>query len=220
MSLLLLFRSGWGTTSAGLNLAAALNDLLPPLQSASFAESVFWTEAELYAFADEGAKRLARVAGGFVERDATTTLVVGTAGYALPARHLSTLHMSLGSAALLPRTPEELESLDSDWPNTASETVGAWVNDPGVESFRVYPKPSGAAAGALAGILHRYPVEVTASAAVIQAPVCLREYWFFHVMGEARGKESKAAMPEVAAWCRRMTAFLEGVSREYWGGAG
>jgi hypothetical protein len=68
-------------------------------------------------------------------------------------------------------------------------------------------------------IFHRYPAEITAAAAVIQAPACVREYFTFAVLGEARGMESKAAMPEVAVWCAGMTALMENVFREYWGSA-
>lgn len=219
MSLLLLL-GGQGTGASGLNLLPMLRDLLPLLQADDFSNLVFWSEAELYQLTDEAAKRLARSVGGFVERDASTALVVGTAAYAMPARHLSTLHLSLGSTALRARTSAELEALDQAWVDTAATTIQAWIQDQvGTETFRVYPTPASGASGNLALIFHRYPAEVTVSTSVIQAPACLREYFTFAVLREVRGMEGKAAMPEVAEWCGQMTALLEQVFHGYWGKA-
>lgn len=218
--MLLLFGSGQGAAAPGLNLTPMLIDLLPLLHAEDYSALVYWSEGEMYQLTDEAAKRLARSMGGFVERDASTALVVGTSSYAMPARHLSTLHLSLGSLALRARSANELEALDGTWVETASATIAAWVQDQiGTETFRVYPTPASGASGNCALIFHRYPAEVTVSAAVIQAPVCVREYFTFAVLGEARGMESKAAMPEVAAWCVEMTKLLENVFRGYWGGA-
>lgn len=219
MSLLLLFGGG-AAAAAGLNLQPVLDDLLPLLQAEDYSGLVYWTESELYQLTDEAAKRLARAVGCFVERDASTALVVGTAAYAMPARHLSTLHLSLGSMALRARTANELEALDGAWVETASATIAAWIQDQiGTEQYRLYPTPASGASGNLALIFHRYPAEITVSAAVIQAPACIREYFTFAVLGEARGMESKAAMPEVADWCGSMVAMMEQVFGEYWGRA-
>jgi len=219
VSLLILF-GGQGAAASGLNLIPMLRDLLPLLQAEDFPALVFWSETELYQLTDEVAKRLARNVGGFVERDASTALVVGTAQYAMPARHLSTLHLSLGSTALRARSTGELEGLDPFWVEVTSSTVAAWIQDQiGTEMFRVFPTPASGASGNLALIFHRYPAEITVSTSVIQAPGCVREYFTFAVLGEARGMESQAAMPEVAEWCGQMTAMLERVFRGYWGEA-
>lgn len=218
--MLLILLGGQGAAASGLNLIPMLRDLLPLLQAEDFAALSFWNEGELYQLTDEAAKRLARSMGGFVERDAATALVVGTSEYALPARHVSTLHLSLGSTALRARTAGELEGLDPAWVDVASATVAAWIQDQvGTETLRVFPTPAAGASGNLAVIFHRYPVEITVSTAVIQAPACVREYFTFAVLGEARGMESKAAMPEVAAWCEEMATLLEQVFRGYWGNA-
>ena len=218
--MLLIFSSGQGAAVTGLNLAGAIADLYPALNASGTADLVFWTEAELYEWADEAAKRLARVQGGFVERDSSTTLVVGTHTYTLPARHLSTIHVSLGTRSLRPATVQELEAKDNAWVETAHATVSHWLGDAaGTESARLYPKPAAGAAGAVAVVFHRHPSAVEVGSAVVKAPLCLRDYWAFHVLGEARGREGKAAMPEVSEWCREMTALYERVCREYWGGA-
>ena len=55
-------------------LSDMLTDMLPSLNAASEADLGYWTMAELHAFTDEAAKRLARATGGFVERDTSITL--------------------------------------------------------------------------------------------------------------------------------------------------
>lgn len=218
--MLLLLLAPQGSPSTGVNLSSVIGSVLASLNAGSVAELVFWSEGELYQFADDGAKRLARLQGGFVERDNSTAIVVGTPSYALPARHLSTIHVSVDDLALRESNVQEVEALDDDWLDTASPTLERWLQDlAGLDSIRLYPTPDTGASGQLAEIFHRYPVEVTVIASTVTAPRCLQGYWWFHVVAEARGRESKAAMPDVAQWARGMTALYEATCREYWGGA-
>lgn len=218
--MLLIFSSGQGAAPTGLNLAGAIADLYPALNASGAADLVFWTEADLYEWADEAAKRLARVQGGFVDWDDSITVAEGVPTYNLAAGHLSTIHVSLDGRTLRPATVQELEARDGTWVETESDTVTRWLQDgEGTERIRLWPTPGAAAGVDLLLIEHRLPETITAEAAVVQAPLCLRDYWPFYVLGEARGKEGKAAMPEVAEWCGEMTQLYERVCREYWGGA-
>lgn len=217
MSLLLLFRSGWGTVAPGLNLTTMLGELLPALGAVEYSDLVFWTEAELYEFCDEAAKRLARTVGCFVERDASTTISAGTAGYAVPARHISTIHASAGSAGLVAVSIGELEAFDDDWPNTEATPTPERYTHTTTEQVTLYPKPDTGTSTPLALVFHRYPADISADSAILTAPACLREYFHFSVLAAARGRESKGAMPEVAAFFGQLVDLYEEAISAYWG---
>lgn len=54
------------------------------------------TPTELYQFADEAGKRLAREAGAFVTVDNSIAVTAGTAEYTLPASHVFSMQVVLG----------------------------------------------------------------------------------------------------------------------------
>jgi hypothetical protein len=206
-----------GTVSPGLDVGRVIEDLIPSLGGSAYADLVFWDEQELYQFADEVAQRLARNTGLFVVRDASTTVEAGTAVYNLPARHLSTIHASLGGAALRESSVEELEALDSVWRATARAPERITRGELGLTQLRLYPKP--VAGGTLALIFHRYPATITPENRWLSAPLVLADYFTFGILAEARRKESEAAMPEVAAHLDERLALMEEVIRSYWGSA-
>lgn len=80
--------------TGGIDFRDILAELYPHLNASGSGDLVYWTEAELYEWADEAAKRLARKFGGFVVRDGTA-LVASQAIYNQPARHISTIHASI-----------------------------------------------------------------------------------------------------------------------------
>ncbi len=215
MPLLLLIQ---GAPLVGLDLAAVIDDALPTLGAAAIADLIFWDEYELYDWLDEAAKELARTCGVFVVRDASISIQPNTPVYAVPTGHLSTIHASAGARSLLPATVQELEALDDNWPDTVGASPERFLTDEGTEQIRVYPKPT-AAAGALALIFHRYPATVVKGSAVVSAPRAVREYFLFHVLAEARDKESKAAMPEVSAYFRQLADLHRQAIQGYWGEA-
>jgi hypothetical protein len=55
------------------------------------------TPAELYQFADEAGKRLAREAGAFVTVDNSIAVTAGTAVYSLPENHVFSMQVVLGT---------------------------------------------------------------------------------------------------------------------------
>lgn len=218
MLALLLFPQG-AAAAAGLHLADAIAAAIPSLNASSAGELTAWTETELYEFCDEAAKRLASRMGGFVERDATIALVVGTHTYTLPARHLSTIHLSLGTAALRPASAAELEALSATWvEDTGAAALSYWIQDGvGLEQFRVYPIPAAGLSGNFGVIFHRYPAAIAAGSATIAAARCLLDYFTLRILEAARGKESREAMPEAAAWCGQAAEVYEQACRAYWG---
>lgn len=221
MLLFVLIASG-GLILGPLDLQQVINNLLPLLQATRAADLEYWTLADLYEWADEAAKILARSHGVFVERDATGVLTAALAIYALPARHLSTIHVNVGTMALFPMTVQEAEALDATWPDTqapAGEDPKRFLGDAaGTDNVRLYPTPS-ASGKTLDLLFHRFPPQVTVSNFLLQAPVCLAPYFAWRILAEARRRESKAKMPEVVSHFDERIALMDTVIGNYWGGA-
>jgi hypothetical protein len=217
MSLLLIFVTPSTPVTAGIDFQLILAELYPKLNATDATDLVYWTDAELYQWADEAAKRLARKFGVFVERDASTTIVLGTAIYNLPARHISTIHASIAGAALYPNNVQELEALDSDWVRTAGATDSFLNDNEGTATIRVYPTPDATITGSLALIFHRFPVTIAAGTFELVVPLALQEYFTWLMLAEARRKESDASMPEVADHFAARVDLMESVIRSYWG---
>jgi len=214
VSLLLLFRTPAAGT--GIDVSDVLKSLLPALQAESFNQLDFWTETELYQFADEAAKRLAREVGGFIVRS-SFAVVANTAEYSVPARHMATIRVSLAGEALSVSNFEEIDALDEDWPTTAADYCDR-VFHPTLETLRLYPIPNTEVSGSVAIVFARYPAEITAAAAIVSAPLCLRDYFTWSVLAAARERESEAAMPEVAQWLGGVVGLYTQMMKGYWGG--
>lgn len=217
--LLLFFGSGAAATP-GVNTSLVLGDLLPTLQADSYEALVFWTASDLYGAADDAVKRLARSLCGFVERDAATNVVAGTASYAVPTRHIETLHVSVGTRALRPANVPEIEARDDAWETTAGTALQPlpthWMMAPGREYHRLYPEPGSGASGAVAVILCRYPTTVTSAAAVVRMPAALRVWLRLRVLESAREKEGDGQMAEVAKWAGQVAGLIEQSAAELW----
>src|SRR5947209_17422899 len=99
------------------------------LNCPSTAELGNWTEAELYAYAEEALNN----AGGkyllVAEFDDTTAIVAGQPMYELPTEHLATVWAAVDGTALKPATTAEMEALDDLWEEAASGTAARWVGD-------------------------------------------------------------------------------------------
>lgn len=184
------------------------------LGAAEAADLYFWTDAEITAWQNEGLARLARRVALFVDRG-TVAVTAGTATYALPTDHLSTLHVSLAAVRLRAANVAEVEALSSTW-RADSGTPSRYLQDhgAGLASIRLYKKP---VANATAYVIeHELPATVTADDP-LPAPEPLMDYLLFFALGEARRKESDAAMPEIAAHCDAMLDLYEGILKGYWG---
>jgi hypothetical protein len=222
--LLLIFAPQPAAPSAEyINFVVVLGDLYPRLNATSQADAVYWTDAELYQWFDEATQRLARSAGVFVERDTSITVSSAQGSYDLPSDQISTIQADLAGVVLRPRTVEELEALDADWPaTTGPPSPSAFVqNVLGLGVIALYPAPGTADNEKTLGlVIHTAPATVSASNALLSAPSVLQDYFGFYALAEARAKESKGAMPEVADWLRSgVTALYEQVIEGYWGEA-
>ncbi len=202
-----------------VNAATVMADLLPLLNVSQAADLTFWTETELYGYADETARRLARSVGLWVERDASRAIVAGTGSYSLPARHISTVHVSIGTHSLQPASIQDIEALDDVWTQTSGEPYCYIQDGAGCETLTLYPKPAAGASGNI-GVIHRqYLAGIAMGSPLFSAPIAISEYLTFSMLASARGKESKAAMPEVAGWAAEMCRMFEQAAQGYWGEA-
>lgn len=190
-------------------------ELYPYLGSSDAAGLEFWTDAELLAWINSGFERLSRKTGVFVERDTSISVAIGTAAYSLPSDHISTIHVSLGTAPIRASNRAELEARDATWKTTAA-TPTHYLQDhgAGLASIRLYPTP--VATGTLNLVQHYRPATLTATSN-IPVPEPIEDYAFFVALAEARRRESDASMPEVAGACDEILNLYETVCREYWG---
>lgn len=201
-----------------INFAGVLADIYPALNATSQLDAVYWNDAELYQWCDEATQRLARQSGVFVTRDTSITVTMGNGTYNLPANQISTIQADLAGVVLRPRTVQELEAADASWPSTQGYPSSFVQNTQGVNSITTYPAPGVADNGKTLGlVMHQAPPTIGAGNTTLLAPTCLREYFTFYSIGEARAKESKGAMPEVAQWMRGLTSMFEGVIEQMWG---
>lgn len=190
------------------------SELYGLLAASSASDLVFWTDAELLGWINEGLARLARRIAVFVDRDVTTSVVGGTAPYTLPTAHLSTIHVSLGTTRLRPVNVSEVEALSSTWQADSGTPTRYLQDGSGVSTIRLYKKP--VASGTLAIVEHELPDTVTATSE-LPLPDPVSDYLTFFVLGEARRRESDGAMPEIAQFCDSMCGLYEQVFRSYWG---
>ncbi len=221
--LLLLFTNQPAPASPGyVNAAVVIGDIWPPLNATGAADAVFWTQGQMYEWFNESAKRLAGSAGVFVVRDTSLTALLNTATYNLPASHDATIQCDLDGAVLYPRNVQETEALDAAWPTTTGE-VEAFLQDvEGTKKITLYRVPDSSAAGKTIGLVMReLPDDVTAAAGFLAAPPFLAEYFTFSLLAEARSPatETRAQMPEVAAWCKGQADMMLQAIRGYLGGA-
>ena len=84
-----------GPAIAGVDLANTINDILPTLGASGIGDLDWCTQAELYQWADEAAKRLSHRVGVFVTRDTSTNLLIGEATYPVPTGHVATVHVTV-----------------------------------------------------------------------------------------------------------------------------
>jgi len=207
-----------------INLASALGDVYSALNAAGPSDLVFWTETELYQYFDEAAERLARTVGCFVERDTSLTTAVNTGTYGLPTDQVAVVQADMGGQVLRPRNVHELEALDYSWPMTVGPPV-AFVKDTagmtsGSEQMTIYPACDEAHEGLTIGlVLHVLPATISSSNALLGAPTAIREYFTFRALEAARGKQSKAEMPDVANWFGQLAGYMEQVMSDLWGSA-
>ncbi len=183
---------------------------LPALNAASTADLVWWASQDLYNFADEALKRLARTAAVFA---ADSSILAGAGEIANPAGTLVIVHAAANGATLRPATVRELEALDANW-TAATGTPKRWVQDLGLGQMRLYPAPP--APVTLQRIHHAEPAKITTGATTLTAPVALDAYVLWSMIGSARAQEGESQMADVADHSRNRMELFEAVAVAYY----
>jgi hypothetical protein len=218
----------WGATAAAtssgqpLDVSAAYLDVIYRLGFAAANEltSTSWvTATELFQWADELAKKLAYGAGVFVVYDASVAIVAGTAVYTLPATHVFTIAAAAidagGIHALRLTRVQELEALDALWQASTGTPRRASLDAGSVGTVTLYPNPL--VNGTLGQICQEFPAAVTPQAPTLALPTVLQDYVTYAMLAGARGKESEAAMPEMAAHFKERMGLYEQLIEHLWG---
>lgn len=213
--LLAILLTTTGSQVAGVSADQVIADILPALGATSLGDLTWASDAELFQWADEAVKRLSHRCGVFVERDTSTSVVALTSQYPVPTGHIDTIHVTLGGLSLRPSTVADLEALDGTWAVTQGAVKRFSMDADGTGFITLYQVPT--TTGTLAWIFHQFPADVTTNAPAVDVPSPMGDYLAYGMLGDARRKESEAAMPEVAEHCDRMMALMEQVATAYWG---
>jgi hypothetical protein len=221
--LLLLFSNQPPSSAASyVNLALTLNDLWPPLNANNAADAVFWTEAELYQWLDDALDRFSTSAPVFVVYDQSLVAVNGTGVYTQVTNpeFIATLQADLAGSVLRARNVQQLEALDDAWPTSSGTPEAFALDSAGLTQFLLYKVPGALDDGKLIGqVMQVDPLEVDSTHAILAAPTVMREYFTFYALGEARAKETRAQMPEIAQWFRGLVGLMDKAIVGYWGNA-
>ena len=202
-----------------VDTANSVNDVVYRLGFSSLADlvanAVWLTRAELYQWADDAAKRLSYESGLFLAWDASITVVAGTAVYSLPDSHVFTLAVWLGPQPLRITRVEDLWALDGSWGATSGDPKRCSMDAGSVGTITLYPKP--AQGGTLGQICQEYPATISQGSSQVGVPSVLQDYFSYALLAGARGKESPAAMGEMAEHYRKRMEMYEQVIEHLWG---
>ena len=202
--------------------------LYPQLHGTDATDIVFWTEAELWRYVADAAKRLVQRYGIRIVRDVTSvTLSSGVASYLTPPRHMSTLHVALNNLALRPTSTTELERKDSQYQTraaTAASPVSWWYEDRNLlNHIGLYPVPGPLDDGLkLEVIFHQYfcgpdlADEVIGSPQYIDTQLWTGDYMAISAMAEAYKREGDFQMPESAQAYGALLGLYEQLAQSYW----
>jgi hypothetical protein len=156
----------------------------------------------------------------FVVYDQSLAAINGQGAYTqvTSPEFIATLQADLAGSVLRARNVQQLEALDDAWP-TSTGTPEAFVLDSqGLLQVLLYKIPGVADAGkAIGQVMQVDPLEVDSTHAILAAPTCMREYFTFYALGEARAKETRAQMPEIAQWFRGLVSLMDKAIAGYWG---
>lgn len=210
-----------GTPDIGVDITQVLIEAYWTLHANSAADLTWWTEAELIEYLDDAVRRLSALACVFVGRVATTVTVASQAGYALPARHISTLHVSLATTPLRPANAADLDARNENYLTEVGTPDHWFENLVGMATVGLTPVPDTSDVP-IPIIYNGYPdiLDAGKQNTNVPAPPPLKGYLAMYLLAEAYGKEGEAEATDIAAHCRgRMGMYREMMITYYGPGA-
>lgn len=201
----------------GIDTLQVTDELFPSLHAATAADLYPWTEGDLIEWMDDGLKRLARRCMVFVGRSASILTVPAQASYTLPVRHVSTLHVSYGTAPLRPATRLELEVMDESFRTTAGDPENWYEDLEGMATVSLAPVPEEEVG--LAVIYEAYPSTLDAGRqnTIVPAPPPIKRYLAMRVLSEAYGREGEMESQDIAQHCRAQIEMYHQIFEQYYG---
>lgn len=174
------------------------------------------TPAELYQFADDALKRLARVTSIFVTYDTSVVVALGISFCQLPAGYVfADSAWIVGGTQLRITSTADLFALDQAWSLTPGAPRRISFDAAGANRAALYPVPIGS--GTLGIVMGAVPATVTSAAPTIAVSPVMADYFTYAMIAGARGKESDSAMPEVAAHIQERMTMYESIFTQLWG---
>ena len=176
--------------------------------------------SELYQWADDAFKALARTSSVFLAYDASVNVTPGDATYALPTRHIFTesawlIYASGRVQFLRPVGAQELFALDARWPVKQGPPKRISLDAGNVQTAVLYPSPTLAAT--FAQVLEVYPPDIVSGASTVAASPIWQDAICYAIIGGALSRESDSARREVAAHAqKRFSTYVE-IARKLWG---
>ncbi len=203
-----------------IDAAQIILNLVPALgfQSLADLEASDWLQdVELYQWADEASQRLAHQAGVFAEWDNSATAVSLTSVYPAPVNFVNLVALYYAGAKLRETNVAELAALDANWPATGGTPIRASIDAGNLGTFTLYPMPTSSGAVILA-LFDKYLPTISAAASALPISSPAQDYFAYHMLAEARGKESEASMPDMAQHFRKRVQMFEEIFAKYYGG--
>jgi hypothetical protein len=188
------------------------------LNAPNVAQLQNWTAAELYQYAEESLRALGGKAQLIVELDESIALVADQAFYEVPAGHIATIYAAADGVMLKPSSVAEVEALDDNYEEAASDTPTRWIGDSlGLGLIRTYPAPD--ATGTLTLIFQKDTPDLTAAAAEVKIPAPIGDYLSVKALQQARERQGDGQMKDAAAALGLLGGLYEKAAEAYWGKA-
>jgi len=206
-----------------MDLSAQMPMLFAELNAAAAADLVFWTQDELYRYADLALSDLSGRLLLFVDAQdlagvsgqPTYDLAHTTDDTPVDTLFVSLLHLIWNGTFVPPANVREVEALDANWRATTG-TVSKWIGDdlaPGM--IVVYPAPTSSPTFTV--FCQRSGPTIAAATPSTPAPDALADWLHMKALVEARRKRSDAWMPEAATLAEQVAGILEQAFAAYYG---
>lgn len=191
------------------NVRTALEQIHPLLNASGWGDLGFWTEAELFEYAQRAAERTAQTVFGPVAWSSTNTAV---ASVALPANHVKTLAVFFSGSRLMQMDGWEFDGSGGG----PAEDPTWWVEDQrGTAAGEIVAAPN--APGDLQLFYRSLFEPIDTGTVTITGPQVIADSIAFEVLAVARSRESEGAMLEVEAAALQRASLYRQIFKNLWG---
>lgn len=192
-----------------------LNSLLPDLRSDTMGNLTWWTEAELYRYANNQLQELGRAIPCWTLVTSLSTVAL-TATYNLPARTVDVLGVYLDGRRLDPVTADELDAGEASWRASGGDTPRRYTLDLANAQITLIGIPS--AVHQVILIYTETPAEIALGFSTVAGPAVLPDLTQLAVLQQAYTRQSESAMPDVAAAANILRELFQAGFSAYYAG--